>query len=92
MSSDGPHITQKIRSILMNEWDPISVGGNPNLADEYDTYIPLFIEMIERRCSVTELSKQLERIESSLGLSPPPEGRYRTAELLSLLDAAEKSK
>ena len=33
-------IQNAIREILLRERDPLGVGENPNLADEYDSFIP----------------------------------------------------
>ena len=32
-------IQNSIRQVLFRDWDPIGVGENPALRDEYDTYI-----------------------------------------------------
>jgi hypothetical protein len=52
-----------VRFVLINNWDPISIGTNPNLADEYDAYIGQVIRMLSRGCSVIELPTFLQRIE-----------------------------
>jgi hypothetical protein len=28
-----------VREILLSDWDPILIGDNPNLFDEYDSYV-----------------------------------------------------
>jgi hypothetical protein len=30
---------RRIRSVLMDDWDPIGVQGVPEAADEYDSYV-----------------------------------------------------
>jgi hypothetical protein len=32
---------KEIRAILLGLWDPLSIGDNPHLSDEYDAYIPM---------------------------------------------------
>jgi hypothetical protein len=31
---------QRVRNILLKDWDPLIVGDNPHIADEYDDLIP----------------------------------------------------
>ena len=40
-------LIQSIRAILLNDWDPLIVGDNPHLSDEYDDYIPAIVKLLE---------------------------------------------
>lgn len=55
--------TQNIRTILLKDWDPLIVGDNPYLADEYDGYIPEIIHMLANHCTVKQLEEHLAWIE-----------------------------
>ncbi len=43
--------TQEIRTILLNDWDPLGVGENSNLSDEYDNYIPGILLLLDAHCT-----------------------------------------
>ena len=53
----------EVRSILINDWDPIGVNTNLNLVDEYDTYIVRILEMLYANCSCNEIAALLRNIE-----------------------------
>jgi hypothetical protein len=63
---------ETLRAILLRDWDPLSVGENPNLADEYDAYIPGLLRLIEGNCSADRLEGYLLDIEHGLHLRPDP--------------------
>lgn len=70
----------KIRQVLMSEWDPIGCGV-PD--DEYDSYIPKIYLLMQERVSVHELASHLEKLETlSMGLSANPETNRRVAKIL----------
>ena len=48
----------------MRFWDPIGVYGDVDAEDEYDRYLPLIIEILEKGGSEDELSRILLKIES----------------------------
>ena len=55
----------QIREVLLRNWDPLSVGRNPHLADEYDDYVASLIALSEssEKLSVQRISDALERFE-----------------------------
>jgi hypothetical protein len=57
-SSSGT-MSEPIREILLRAWDPLFVGDNKNLADEYDEFIPDIETMIQAGATVDELSQAL---------------------------------
>jgi len=56
-------IEDKIRRILLEEWDPIGVGRAPESADEYDRYIGGIYGLIQRNASVADISAHLRKLE-----------------------------
>jgi hypothetical protein len=58
--------TEKIRTILLRDWDPFCVGDNANLTDEYDGFIGNIHLLLEKNCSEEELSSHLLAIENHL--------------------------
>jgi len=58
------------QNILMCEWDPIGVCGEPTAQDEYDAYIPGALRMIIDGRSDQEIADYLEKIETgAMGLN-----------------------
>jgi hypothetical protein len=56
-------ITNKIREVLMSQWDPIGVADIPEAADEYDMYIGGVFGLLARRASPEDVCAYLRRIE-----------------------------
>jgi hypothetical protein len=72
-------IQNKIRPVLMAAWDPIGVGGIPEAADEYDSYIGGIYVYLRDGASDEKLAERLADIETTtMGLSAPEPGRYGT--------------
>jgi hypothetical protein len=61
---------EAVRAILLRDWDPLSVGENPNLTDEYDAYIPGLLRLIDQGCACEQLERYLLDIERGLHLRP----------------------
>lgn len=59
-----------MRAILLRDWDPLVVGGNRYLTDEYDDYLPGALRLIESNCSAAELQSYLEDVERGWGTKP----------------------
>lgn len=57
------NIVSEIRSVLINEWDPVGIGDNSNLSDEYDGYIGSIMKILMQKLSVEEIVSFLKRIE-----------------------------
>ena len=72
----------EIRQILLRDWDPVGVGDNPNLADEYDGYLGGIMRLMENGCSFSELQQHLAHIEEELGIQLPNEQRSKAARAL----------
>jgi hypothetical protein len=74
-----PECTRTVRDILLRDWDPLGIGDNLSLADEYDAYLPDLMRLLARDPSIEQLSLHLEGIESALGGMSASERRLRAA-------------
>ncbi len=69
-----------VRAILLKDWDPLIVGDNPNLADEYDRYIPEIIRLLDSDCTIEQMEAHLASIETDkMWLPRLTQGIPRTA-------------
>ena len=57
-------IQEQIRSILLNDWDPIGVADVPEAQDEYDSYIVGVYRLLISGVSERDVAEHLLRIES----------------------------
>jgi hypothetical protein len=75
---------EKIREVLIKEWDPIGVQALPEAQDEYDGYIPtLYSMLIARRSNQVEVYEYLLWLETEhMGLSPDKQRTLYIAEKL----------
>ena len=82
---------RSVRAILLLDWDPLDIGDNPNLADEYDAYIPGILRLMRERAAADEISQYLEILEIKLqGICGDFGRRYATVtKLLELGDSAD---
>lgn len=63
-------VEDSIRRVLFHVWDPIGVGDNPKLRDEYDSYIAPVYRILCGSRSEQELIDYLFRTErDTIGLS-----------------------
>jgi len=54
---------------LVNDWDPIGIGNNPNLSDEYDGYIGSIIDILKQKPPMEKVVLFLKEIEeTALGI------------------------
>jgi hypothetical protein len=61
--SDNKEITDKVRAILLTEWDPIGIVDEPKAQDEYDTYTGPVLKLVLAGVSVNALADYLVGIE-----------------------------
>ncbi len=67
-------IYNEIRSVLFKDWDPISVSYNPNLIDEYDSYIGRIYRLLFNKASADQIAEELSKIErEQIGFDTPKE-------------------
>lgn len=75
--------TERVRAILLSDWDPLIVGDNPRLSDEYDDYIPAILQLLESHCTVEQLEQHLIWIErEDMGLPRVSDGISQAAKNL----------
>lgn len=53
----------RIRRVLLDQWDPLNVGDNRKLSDEYDNYLGEIVKALDERVSVEHLARLLADIE-----------------------------
>ena len=64
---------RELRSLLMEEWDPIGVAGFPEAGDEYDSYLGPIGHMLRQGASVDEVRAYLWTVRTdSMGLDNWP--------------------
>lgn len=74
----------RIRTVeaLLRKWDPIgvlSVEGGP--MDEYDSYAPHIVSMVQNGCSVAQLSAHLRHLRTEvIGVPSNEDADQKTAE------------
>jgi hypothetical protein len=59
-------IQDSIRQVLFRDWDPLDVNSNPNLQDEYDSFIAPIYRILTESRSEEELMECLSRAGDSL--------------------------
>ena len=52
---------QAIHDVLIEEWDPIGVGGVPEAQDEYDAYVPGVYRHLVQRSPMRDLANYYPR-------------------------------
>jgi hypothetical protein len=87
--SDDYKRTQEIRAILLKDWDPLGIGDNPNLADEYDHYIPAILRLFDTHGTVEELERYLADIEEKWELTPDPAASRAAKKIFDALEESE---
>ena len=87
-------IKNRLVEILNTEWDPIGIGGNPHLQDEYERYANLLIPLLENRATTeSEVYDFLHSIEvSKIGLEVPDDVRKAVVAKLCSLAFREKER
>ena len=83
-------IQERIRQVLLHDWDPIGVADIEEAQDEYDSYVGLVYRLLASPASEDELIAELRHIEVvRMGLSPVrPEGLLPVARKLKALDVS----
>ena len=80
----------QIRKILMEEWDPIGVCGEPNATNEYDSYIPKLKALLRAASGVDPVLDYLDWVASErMGFTSQREQGRAAAESLCKLNLTE---
>ena len=82
-------IQERIRQVLLHDWDPIGVKDIPEADDEYDGYVGGVYRLLARRATAQEVVEHLLEMETkNMGLSSGLDGsehlEHVAAELLAL--------
>ena len=77
--------TQCIRAILLKDWDPLGVGDNPHLSDEYDSFIPGMLRLLDNHCPADQLERYLLDIEEKWELTPDAAASQAARKILKTL-------
>lgn len=80
------HGAQELRRILMEEWDPISVRGIPEAADEYDGYLGPLASRLREGASAEAVAEYLTEVEEDrMGFGESAAARERNQRLAARL-------
>lgn len=70
-----------VDSVLWADWDPIGVNDNALARNEYSSYVPSVIRLVESGADAYKLAAHLQQLErASMGLSAAPERSRRVAQ------------
>jgi hypothetical protein len=73
----------RVRTVLMEEWDPIGVCGEPYATNEYDSYIPELKALIRSKSNVETVIDYLDWVASErMGFTSQRERSRQAAESL----------
>jgi len=76
----------RVRAVLMEEWDPIGVCGEPNATNEYDSYIPKLKALIRSGSNLEIVINYLDWVATErMGFTSQPERARPAAESLCKL-------
>jgi hypothetical protein len=86
MSEDRrAEVIEKVRDILVSDWDPIGVGGNPNLRDEYDDALSPIVSALSKNPDQRALIDVLVGMEEQYHVEGSDEARRRAVIKLLVL-------
>ena len=71
-------LIEKIRDVLIADWDPIGVGQNPNLREEYDSALSPLLAALSKGAGEDELGSILAAAEKRYGVNGDPARRALT--------------
>lgn len=78
--------TIRANEILHYLWDPIGVSGVPQARDEYDSYVPMIVEMVFEDKGSESIATHLRDIESArMGLNVTEKSKERATEVAESL-------
>ena len=82
-------IQERIRQVLLHEWDPIGVSDILEAQDEYDSYVGGIYRLLASGASEYQLTERLHNLETeSMGLPGNQERLKRVAGKLAELNVS----
>ena len=90
MNTSADEVTElrdRVRDMLLREWDPAGVSEFPAAQNEYDNYVSDVVSLLERRAGEEEIFDCLWRLETEqMGLTgDEPATRTAARKLRSLI-------
>src|ERR1044072_6578636 len=80
-------IQQRIREVLLHNWDPIGIANETDLSDEYDAYIGGVYRLLDSGAAPRAVAGHIARIESvQMGLWTSADKLVPLAEKLCALN------
>ena len=83
--ADAEDLTNAVRKVLLDKWDPNGVGDNEELADEYDPFIQDIVAAVRARVDSAALRQLLLSAEQDQESQASPEGREAAVQELMKL-------
>jgi hypothetical protein len=81
------HYDERIRQILLRDWDPIGVGHRRECQDEYDRYVGSVDSLLRVGVPPEVVAKHLALLETEqMGLSGSPAANLAVAKTLCALN------
>ncbi|MBN2376495.1 MAG: hypothetical protein JXD22_08845 [Sedimentisphaerales bacterium] len=76
-------IWRRVDEVLYYIWDPIGVAEEPYARAEYESYVPMVLQLVEQNDTIQPISAYLEEIiNNRMGLSADKKHCDYTAEIL----------
>lgn len=78
-------LQEAIKSVLLKEWDPISINEFDGANDEYDAYVVPLCHMVIEKKSTVEFYTFLRSVVEAMGLDGDEQAEQTIAEKLASL-------
>lgn len=82
-------LQKTVKSILLNEWDPIGINEFDEANDEYDAYIVPLCHMVAEKKSAVEFYTFLLSVIEAMGLDGDEKTERAIAEKLAALSVTD---
>ena len=83
-------LVAEVDRILWEEWDPIGVNEIPEARDEYSSYVPGVVRLVQNGADEAQIARHLQTIEEvSITVGVYDDRRRRVASKLVALRNAE---
>jgi len=76
-------LSDAVDRVLWEHWDPIGVNDNPAARNEYSSYVPSVVRLLQDGADAFKLAQHLHSLERvSMGVETYPDHRARVAQRL----------